>query len=231
MSKDIVINFDKLEKEFQNAVQADQKYSRENAAKFRAIEQRAGTYEDFRQIVLASHLKPLDKGETLQSMPVKNTWNLAADKNRLEDDNLKKNLQLDDSSLIKAVPKSNLEFMQLWRKIGNREEKQWELIKNIGADKLIELFKSEINGDMLGKFLNLFCDRFKENLDRNDVNTIVSFLNGFPRCNRFELNYLFLQKREVESCKLLFEKVFEFYENNQNDSNIDLSILKSHYFK
>ena len=105
MSKDLVVNFDKLEKEFQKAVTAEEKYSRENAAKFRAIEQRAGTYEDFRQIVLASHLRPLDKGETLQSVPIKNSWNLAADKNNPNQNN-SKNLNIDDSNLTQASPKS-----------------------------------------------------------------------------------------------------------------------------
>ena len=42
------INFDKLEKELQSAVDADAKYWRENDAKFRAIEQKVATYDDFK---------------------------------------------------------------------------------------------------------------------------------------------------------------------------------------
>jgi hypothetical protein len=230
MSKDLVINFDKLEKEFQKAVTAEEKYSRENAAKFRAIEQRAGTYEDFRQIVLASHLRPLDKGETLQSIPIKNSWNLAADKNNLNDNNSKK-LNIDDSNLTQAIPKSNLEFIQLWRKIGTNQQRQWEFLENIGANKLVELFMSEINGDMLGKFINVFSNQIKKNQLKRDFDLIVNLLNGFPKCNRFELNFLFLQKNEVESCKNLFEKILNFYRDHENDTNIDLFVLKAYYFK
>ncbi|KAJ8254573.1 hypothetical protein COCON_G00211850 [Conger conger] len=56
-----VINFSALEKELQAALEADRKYRRENDAKFRAIHQNVGSYEEFRDIVLASHLKPLEK--------------------------------------------------------------------------------------------------------------------------------------------------------------------------
>ena len=42
------INFKKLEEEFQNAVDADEKYQRENDAKFRAVGQKVASYEEFR---------------------------------------------------------------------------------------------------------------------------------------------------------------------------------------
>lgn len=43
-----VINFSALEKELQAALEADKKYRRENDAKFRAIHQNVGSYEEFR---------------------------------------------------------------------------------------------------------------------------------------------------------------------------------------
>jgi hypothetical protein len=230
MSKEIVINFDKLEKEVHKAVLADEKYSRENDAKFRAIEQRAATYEDFRQIVLASNLKPLDKGETLRSVSVKNTWNLIATNQNPNDENRNKS-KIEPVNLARVVPKTNLEFVQLWRKIGNFHEKQWEFIANIGYEKLIELFMVEINGDMLGKFLSVFYNQVKDTKCKNDCDFLVKLLNGFPKCNRFELNFLFLQKSEVELCKKLFEIFIEFYKSNENETNIDLNVLKSKYFK
>ena len=55
------IDFRKLEKELALAVEADEKYLRENDAKFRAVNQRVGSYEEFRDIVGAAHLKPLER--------------------------------------------------------------------------------------------------------------------------------------------------------------------------
>ena len=40
-------------------LEADAKYDREDAAKFRAVAQKVGTYEEFEAIVQGSHLKPM----------------------------------------------------------------------------------------------------------------------------------------------------------------------------
>lgn len=42
------INVSSLEKEMASALEADRRYQRENDAKFRAIHQKVGTYEEFR---------------------------------------------------------------------------------------------------------------------------------------------------------------------------------------
>ena len=42
------IDFKKLERELHKAVEADARYWRENDAKFRAVNQRVGSYEEFR---------------------------------------------------------------------------------------------------------------------------------------------------------------------------------------
>lgn len=42
------VDIDKLEREMLDALRADRKYSRENDAKFRAVNQRVQTYEEFR---------------------------------------------------------------------------------------------------------------------------------------------------------------------------------------
>ncbi|XP_012581619.1 PREDICTED: coiled-coil domain-containing protein 103 [Condylura cristata] len=65
MERKHTIDFKALEKELQAALAADEKYKRENAAKFRAVEQRVASYEEFRGIVLASHLKPLERKDKI----------------------------------------------------------------------------------------------------------------------------------------------------------------------
>ena len=45
-------DFDKLERELNAAVLADEKYQRENDAKFRAVEQRVATYEEFKLVLV-----------------------------------------------------------------------------------------------------------------------------------------------------------------------------------
>lgn len=43
-----MINFKILEQDLEEAIIADEKYARENSAKFRAVEQRVATYDEFR---------------------------------------------------------------------------------------------------------------------------------------------------------------------------------------
>ena len=45
---DDTMDFNKLEKELAMAVEQDQRYWRENDAKFRAVHQKVGSYEEFR---------------------------------------------------------------------------------------------------------------------------------------------------------------------------------------
>ena len=42
------LDFGKLERELDSAVEADKRYWRENDAKFRAVNQKVGSYEEFR---------------------------------------------------------------------------------------------------------------------------------------------------------------------------------------
>ncbi|KAK6618749.1 hypothetical protein RUM43_013140 [Polyplax serrata] len=78
-----MIDFNILEGELENAIMLDENYKRENNAKFRAVEQRVATYDEFRDIVKASHLRPLDKNEKIADPKIsqKNViWNVAASK-------------------------------------------------------------------------------------------------------------------------------------------------------
>lgn len=45
---DDTMDFNKVEKELAMAVEQDQRYHRENDAKFRAVHQKVGSYEEFR---------------------------------------------------------------------------------------------------------------------------------------------------------------------------------------
>jgi ASC-1-like (ASCH) protein len=53
------INFDQLNATLQHAVDKEDRYYRENDAKFRAVAQKVQSYEEFEDIVKASHIKPM----------------------------------------------------------------------------------------------------------------------------------------------------------------------------
>ncbi|XP_015225947.1 coiled-coil domain-containing protein 103 [Cyprinodon tularosa] len=76
MSQRDIIDFSALEKELQGAVESERRYQRENQAKLRAVSQRVG-YDQFRGLVLSSHLKPLEKKDK-DGAPRKQPWNPVA---------------------------------------------------------------------------------------------------------------------------------------------------------
>ncbi|XP_004556598.3 dynein axonemal assembly factor 19 [Maylandia zebra] len=80
MSQCDIIDFSALERELQVAVESERRHQRENDAKLRAVCQRA-SYDQFRDLVLACHMKPLekkDKDGALRKQP----WNPVAPSNK-----------------------------------------------------------------------------------------------------------------------------------------------------
>uniref|UniRef100_A0A669DK74 Dynein attachment factor N-terminal domain-containing protein n=1 Tax=Oreochromis niloticus TaxID=8128 RepID=A0A669DK74_ORENI len=79
MSQRDVIDFSALERELQVVVESERRHQRENDAKLRAVSQRA-SYDQFRDLVLACHMKPLEKKDK-DSAPRKQPWNPVARSN------------------------------------------------------------------------------------------------------------------------------------------------------
>ncbi|XP_070780072.1 coiled-coil domain-containing protein 103 [Enoplosus armatus] len=75
-----VIDFSALERELQGAIEAEQRYKRENEAKLRAVSQRVSSYREFRDLVLSCHLRPLEKKDK-DGAPRKQPWNPVAPSN------------------------------------------------------------------------------------------------------------------------------------------------------
>ncbi|CAI5676705.1 dynein axonemal assembly factor 19 [Oreochromis niloticus] len=80
MSQRDVIDFSALERELQVVVESERRHQRENDAKLRAVSQRA-SYDQFRDLVLACHMKPLEKKDK-DSAPRKQPWNPVARSNK-----------------------------------------------------------------------------------------------------------------------------------------------------
>jgi hypothetical protein len=232
------VDYNKIQNEVKNAVKAEQRYWTENDAKFRAIAQHVPTYEDFRQIVLASHLKPLDKGESFQENMTKGNkvWNSIADSNKIQT-NIKDDEMIasNKSDLVNSKPKNNLEFLKTWRKLDENNDAniKWEFLKKLDTNSLHQL--CQLNGELLGRFLTIFAEKIKEISEEaisvNDnllyFNIILEMLQQFSICNRFELNKMFLKNEEVHSCK----SILRFIEKSKLVGDDELKKLESAYLK
>ncbi|XP_067825372.1 coiled-coil domain-containing protein 103 isoform X2 [Heptranchias perlo] len=189
MEEHETIDFKALERELQTALALDEKYKRENDAKFRAIHQQVGSYEEFRDIVLASHLKPLDWRNKLGAR--NQPWNICARSTSTKDSVQDPNSQ----------PKTAAEFSRDWRRYYSTEPEKYTFLLHLGAEVLGKIFSAEIGFGLLGEFLVILCDHFQ----LIDGQAIYRILLHLSLTKRFDLNVDFLSSREREKGLKLFQ--------------------------
>ncbi|KAK6300110.1 hypothetical protein J4Q44_G00301430 [Coregonus suidteri] len=193
-----VINFSALEQELQSAVEADKKYQRENDAKFRALHQKVGTYEEFRplrDIVLASHLKPLDRKDKAGA-PRKQLWNALASTDKGQNQTSCDEIGL-KPQLSEFQPKTASEFSRDWHRFGSENpEDKYSLLLSLGGEGLQDIFRAEVVFGLLGEFLVFLSS----GLQPGDEATVIGVLEGLSKTPRFGLNMSFLSRAEREAC-------------------------------
>ncbi|MBN3323492.1 CC103 protein, partial [Atractosteus spatula] len=183
------IDFAALERELQAALEADRRYRTENDAKFRAVRQQVGSYEEFRDIVLASHLKPLERKDKAGA-PRKQPWNSLAsgsgqkdlpDYGRIEVSVGTEIVIGNGSSIFIACHHSILQYKY-----------SFEYPK-----RLIEMYYFAVKSS----------ESMQLNLTRNDQTQDLSLLKGLERVlARGRGGWDPLQSEE-EGCRQLFEKL------------------------
>ncbi|XP_041374806.1 LOW QUALITY PROTEIN: coiled-coil domain-containing protein 103-like [Gigantopelta aegis] len=191
-------DFDKLERELNAAVIADEQYNRENDAKFRAVHQRVATYEEFKDIVAASHLKPLDKGDKINSH-FKQPWNMLASQGKT--DTLTNSTPLTQSKELR-IPETSLVFIREWRHVHKTVTERYDFLLAIGATRLVDIFRGEIGFGLLGDFLLVLL-----NGTESDSSQVVEILEQLSTTNRFSLTVQFLSKTEKDECRKLLAKL------------------------
>lgn len=104
------IDASRLCKQLGEAVEADEVYWRENDAKFRAVRQKVSSYEEFRDIVKAAHLQPLEKKDLTRVTYDKQPWNSCINSD---------NSLCSHSTTLKLPnkPRNSQEFLREWRKL------------------------------------------------------------------------------------------------------------------
>nr|XP_033773826.1 coiled-coil domain-containing protein 103 [Geotrypetes seraphini]XP_033773827.1 coiled-coil domain-containing protein 103 [Geotrypetes seraphini]XP_033773828.1 coiled-coil domain-containing protein 103 [Geotrypetes seraphini]XP_033773829.1 coiled-coil domain-containing protein 103 [Geotrypetes seraphini]XP_033773830.1 coiled-coil domain-containing protein 103 [Geotrypetes seraphini] len=190
-------NFSALEKELQAALAADEKYQRENDAKFRAIHQKVASYEEFRDIVLASHLKPLKNKDKLggkRNQP----WNSCVTPDSYQQD---AGLEIAQGSSQK--PETSAEFNRDWRRYLRNGTEKYEFLLHFGGENLHRIFQVDIGFGLLGEFILVLAENFQS----KDYDTVFQILQNFSQTYRFSLNLDLLSKAEKESCRDLFKKL------------------------
>lgn len=227
------IDFTQLERELNNAIEADARYWRENDAKLRAVNQKVATYDEFRDIVKAAHLKPLDKGDkaSLQNKPKSSIWNSLTPKKRHTDSD-NNNAAVGDKSGattmatptmlqdpppypplgVDRLPGTPHEFTQLWCALDISE--RLHLLRRMGASTLGHLFRTEIPVGVLGEVLQALL-AFTPSTQ--EVVLVVGILEALTEAKRFGLSLQFLSSVEQTTGRQLLEKLESSLQDRQQD--------------
>lgn len=218
-SKKDDIDFKKLEEELAAAVEADKKYSRENAAKFRAVEQKVGSYEEFRNIVLASNLQPLERKDIEGVKSKQQILNPLCSVKQRSDNSLKTSQSLGATD-TKQKSETVDAFVKQWKRHSKTNIERYEQVISLNEQNISKIMSSEPLGNLLGEVVVAFNECFKE----DDTSKIVESLHSLSMSKRFKLSLEFLTKKEGEEVSELFGKLME----NVNEHNIEtLNNIKS----
>ena len=203
MSKQMkTLDLRKLAANFADEKSKDELYWQRNDAKFRAVHQRCANYDEFRQIVQAAHLRPLDRNETLNLEARSVAWNQAATKNQPSSVG---SVSSEPSvpvvtSLIK--PKNHTEFLQQWRRIDDKNK----IAFLHQLDNFQTLFQTDVPPDLVYQLALLYDEESTE----NDAIMIIDLLIEISKSKRFELIKGFLSKENKCQIDLLFSRLSSF---------------------
>ncbi|XP_011375428.1 coiled-coil domain-containing protein 103 isoform X1 [Pteropus vampyrus] len=197
MERNDIIDFKALEKELQAALTADEKYKRENAAKLRAVEQRVASYEEFRGIVLASHLKPLEQKDKIEKKTV--PWNCHSTQRKTSQDETTEICQ----EKTRLQPETSAEFYRDWRRYLRSGPERYQALLQLGGAKLGQLFKTDVGFGLLGELLIVLADHVRP----ADRLVVLGILRSLAGTGRFALNLSLMSHAERESCRGLFQKL------------------------
>lgn len=197
------IDFNKLNQEFNKAREADLKYSRENEAKFRAVNQNVGSYEEFRDIVTASHLQPLERDSITKVKSASQPWNtvLIQSHDKHEEEVTPLHEKGGDQTPINSSSiKTRDEFMKGWQKTDNKIA----YILSFDVDFIRFVFKCDIPFNILEKTVEGLLSEISF---FDDLQKVVDLLQAFTFSERFCLTVRFLNKKDVENIKKLLQEI------------------------
>ncbi|XP_054003708.1 coiled-coil domain-containing protein 103 [Hylaeus anthracinus] len=203
------IDYKKLELELVEALKADELYKLQNDAKLRAVEQNVPTYEDFRQMVNAAHLKPLQRDDV--ESKVKTSWNpVAINKNSntiMVLDELKDKRSDEDRSndvLENELPVTYEQFIRSWKIIKGYEAK-FNYLRHLRDTLREKVFSIEIPSTLFAELINVCLHRTVT--ITSDIECVVEILTVLSECNRFCLTACFMGENERATCTRLFREL------------------------
>ncbi|XP_021151072.2 coiled-coil domain-containing protein 103 isoform X2 [Columba livia] len=156
-----------------------------------------GSLSPPQNIVLASHLKPLEKKDKMGER--RNVlWNPCAARGKAP--------QASDVEIpqeLDQLPRTSAEFYRDWRRCLKSGKDKYQLLLKLGGEALGRIFQADLGFGLLGEFLVVLA----ENVCREDRDAVLQILRSLSGTKRFGLNVDLLSEPERESSRGLFGKL------------------------
>ncbi|NWI95436.1 CC103 protein, partial [Pitta sordida] len=179
------------------ALAEDERREREGEAKLRALRQRVPGYREFRDIVLASHLKPLEKKDRLGER--RNVlWNPCAAPARAAPP-----CPEEIPQELAHLPGTALELHRDWRRCLKTGTEKYQFLLELGGEALGRIFQADVGFGLLGEFLTVLA----ENIQPGDRAAVLHILHSLAGTERFGLNLELLSPSERERSRDLFQRL------------------------
>ncbi|NXX12620.1 CC103 protein, partial [Podargus strigoides] len=150
-----------------------------------------------RNIVLASHLKPLEKKDKMGNR--RNVlWNPCAAHAKAPQAS-----SMEIPQELLQLPGTSDEFYRDWRKCLKSGKEKYQFLLELGGTALGRIFQADLGFGLLGEFLMVLA----ENICHGDRDAILQILQSLSGTKRFGLNVDLLSQAEKESSRDLFRKL------------------------
>ena len=123
------------------------------------------------------------------------------------------------------LPSNGHEFALSWRRFSSEGVDKYRYLLDIGAQRLGELFKSEISFGLLGEILLVL----QQHMCAEDIAQMTDILTSLSHAGRFSLSVKFVSAAEKETCAKLFSQVFQVLHDLESgtDKNETLEMFNS----
>jgi len=197
--KDGVINVSQLEAAIATAVRKDERYNLENDAKFRAVAQKVGSYEEFEDIVKASHMKPMTEDVAALSLS-RSSWNPTGRTKQRMTEEVPTYISAAAIPVLPAKAITDREFVRAWKAFKNDGAKKFEYLISFKPSVLKAIFRSEISDGLLGDFLLALAQGPITEL----AASVLDLLTALASTGRFSLALEFLAQTERAAVSKIF---------------------------
>ncbi|XP_050712811.1 coiled-coil domain-containing protein 103-like [Eriocheir sinensis] len=199
------VDSSQLEARLRVGLEADRRYAAENSAKLRGIHS-APTYEEFRQLVLGAHLKPLDRNDKSKVKP--SIWNSFASTatkktSKSPPQDMENSVYPTDVHYdVNNPPNTSEGLVQLWERLDLAE--RLELLRNLSPQATEKLAGGLVAGGLLGDAITTLL-AFTPTV--SDVVMVVNMLHALTLAKRFSLSVTLVCGEERWAWGRLLEKL------------------------